>query len=196
MKVFSFLPPRKTSETRAYSKRLPLNGARYHSCYGNSNVIGPMMNIAARICGAERRRRKRDIIHTPIALPAPREPEQGPRQEISGCPKQDQIDNLLLADISDLMPVNRSHPTPTRARSGRGSSPHRSRVEIPLRRPGLCRAARYLLACNRDDCSWHCVKASEGSESANSSTPRAEPQLRLGDTESRRCNRDGDRRGS
>ena len=40
------------------------------------------------------------------------------------------------------MPVDRSHPTPTRARSGPDSSPYGSRIETPVRRPGLCRAAR------------------------------------------------------
>ena len=40
------------------------------------------------------------------------------------------------------MPVDRSHPTPTRARSGPDSCPNESRIETLVRRPGLCRAAR------------------------------------------------------
>ena len=41
------------------------------------------------------------------------------------------ISSNLLLDISDLMPVDLSDPTPTEARSGPDSFPQGSRIETP-----------------------------------------------------------------
>src|SRR5882724_8030499 len=51
-----------------------------------------------------------------------------------------------LTDIAGGVPLDRSHPTPTRAWSASDSAPYGSRIETPVRWLGLCLSFARILS--------------------------------------------------